>query len=291
MSIRRALAAAQFTDIVAIFDLLDIQLVHGWLVDPQVRRTTNILPALLLDVSQLHLLLSWHQQQSAAGLSTTIQQQTMCQHRQAVWGAQDGEAVSAIGGRSYNALTEHLLSLAGSATPAAASERAPEAAAAAEPTAAAGRSAAAAPQEAGSHGAATMRGEGEEAATGSSCTAAAKEADSQPAASPQGEGAQAVLSAATGTSSAAPAKEADSHGTAHTQREGEGAVSPAASLTVAADAGTGGPQAHAEPDEAAELLAALHLSMALEEAGFCTASQATLPKERATGSFAGGGGL
>ena len=30
------LAAVQFTDIVAIFDLLDIQLVHGWLVDPQV---------------------------------------------------------------------------------------------------------------------------------------------------------------------------------------------------------------------------------------------------------------
>ena len=48
--IRRALAAAQFTDIVAIFDLLDIQLVHGWLVDPQVRCTTNLLPATLLDM-------------------------------------------------------------------------------------------------------------------------------------------------------------------------------------------------------------------------------------------------
>ena len=186
-----------------------------------------------------------------------------------MWGAQDGEAVSAIGGRSYNALTEHLLSLAGTATPAAASERAPEAAAAAEAPAAAGGSAAAAPQGVDGHGAATMRGEGEEAATGSSCTAAAKEADSQPAASAQQEGGEAVLSAATGNPPTAAAEEADSHGTAHAQREGEGAVLPAASLTVAADAGTGGPQSHDEPDEAAELLAALHLSLSPEEAVSC----------------------
>ena len=28
--------ALQYTDAIAIFDLLDIHLVHGWLVDPQV---------------------------------------------------------------------------------------------------------------------------------------------------------------------------------------------------------------------------------------------------------------
>ena len=43
-----ALDAVQFTDIVAIFDLLDIQLVHGWLVDPQVRCTASMLSFALL---------------------------------------------------------------------------------------------------------------------------------------------------------------------------------------------------------------------------------------------------
>lgn len=31
----------EFTDEVAIFDLLDVSLVHGWLVDPQVSLTCN----------------------------------------------------------------------------------------------------------------------------------------------------------------------------------------------------------------------------------------------------------
>ena len=34
-------SALQYTDAIAIFDLLDIHLVHGWLVDPQVRSARN----------------------------------------------------------------------------------------------------------------------------------------------------------------------------------------------------------------------------------------------------------
>ena len=196
-------------------------------------------------------------------------------HKQA-GGAQDGEAVSAIGGRSYNALTEHLLSLAGSATLAtAASDRAPEAAAVpAEPPAATGSSPAAAAKEGDSHGAATMQREGEEAATGGSPAV-----DTHGLASAQGAGGEAAFPAATGSSStvAAAAEEAVCHG-AESAREGEGAVSLAASPAVAADAGTGGRQSHAEPDEAAELLAALHLSLSGEEAA--PASQAEHPCQK-----------
>ena len=38
-------SALQYTDAIAIFDLLDIHLVHGWLVDPQVM-SSLALPAL-----------------------------------------------------------------------------------------------------------------------------------------------------------------------------------------------------------------------------------------------------
>jgi hypothetical protein len=42
----------QFTDIIAIFDLLDIHLVHGWLVDPQVS-ARGLLHAILAYFPQL----------------------------------------------------------------------------------------------------------------------------------------------------------------------------------------------------------------------------------------------
>ena len=42
-SVITQLSAVQYTDAIAIFDLLDIHLVHGWLVDPQVIHPISIL--------------------------------------------------------------------------------------------------------------------------------------------------------------------------------------------------------------------------------------------------------
>ena len=191
------LAAVQFTDIVAIFDLLDIHLVHGWLVDPQVCRCSarNPLKATCCSLACTPA--------TARGYTGTGS--IMCLTTRFV-GGQDQEAMSAIGRRSYNALTEHLLSLTGTAAPALPTESPLEGAPAAEP------------------------------------------------------------SAATGSSHAAGASEADSLGTADAEEGGPEVAPPAAPRTAPALAETDALRLHDGPDEAAELQAALHLSLSREEA-------------------------
>jgi ubiquitin carboxyl-terminal hydrolase MINDY-1/2 len=102
--------AYEFTDEVAIFDLLQVPLLHGWLVDPQVGTMHGLTehatpPTIRSQCSP-----------PVAGL-------TPAQHL-----LQDEEAVKVIGGTSYNELLSRLISLLGDGAPAAAASAPPAAA-------------------------------------------------------------------------------------------------------------------------------------------------------------------